>query len=75
MEITDKFAIASSNQGYKIGTYSSPIIDDGFNIKFIDKVNNQIETKKEVQVQYVFLGALLEEQGQEIMKELSDPNF
>lgn len=40
MQVTDKFPIASTEQGFKIGTYSSPVMDDGFNIKFIDKVGN-----------------------------------
>lgn len=46
-------------------------MDEGFNAKFTDEK----ESKKDVQIQYIFLGDLLEKKGEAIMEELSDPRF
>jgi|LauGreDrversion4_2_1035121.scaffolds.fasta_scaffold218959_2 hypothetical protein len=59
METLDKFPIRLTEEKFMIGTYSSPVMDDGFHIKFVDKVMRQTRTKKEVQIKYVFLGGLL----------------
>jgi hypothetical protein len=50
MEKTDKFAVTSTEQGYKIGTYASPIMDEGFYQKFTDIHGGQVESKKDVTV-------------------------
>jgi len=71
MEKVEKYPIMSTEQKEKLGAYVSPIMDEGFNARFTDEK----ESKKDVQIQYMFLGDLLEKKGEDIMTELSDSRF
>lgn len=71
MEKIEKYPITSNEQMYKLGTYVTPIMDQYFNQKFA----NYKEPKKDVTIQYIFLGDLLAKRGQEMMRVLSDAKF
>jgi hypothetical protein len=56
MANTPKYPVVSNPQCYTLGEYQSPIMDDQFNRQF---QGGQNELKKDVTIQYIFLGDLL----------------
>lgn len=71
MEGLDKYPIKSAEEGIILDTNQNPIIDDDFHTKF-SKPN---EAKKDVSIQYIFLGDLLNERGLKMMSTLSDLKY
>ena len=72
MSKIEKYPIASTEIGSKLDAHISPIMDEGFNRKFTeDKA-----PKKDVTIQFLYLGDLLgQERGQEMMEVLSNKKF
>lgn len=59
MKEVEKFQIASTELGFIVESYDSPIMDDRFYSKF-----KQIkETKKDAEISYIHLGTLLADHG------------
>jgi hypothetical protein len=68
---TAKYPITSNSQGFTVGSYASPIMDEDFHRKY--QGNN--ESKKDITIQYIFLGDLLVDKGDQILDCLNDIKY
>lgn len=71
MNDTEKYSIKSTEEGYKLSSFISPIMDENFHKKFQDTN----ESKKDVEISYIYLGNLLSEKGNDVMEKLSEDRF
>jgi hypothetical protein len=65
---TPKYPITSNDQGFTVVSHPSPIMDEEFHMKY-QGIN---ESKKDVTIQYIFLGDLLVSKGEKILECLTE---